>query len=1142
MNLPLTASPQLPDNPPASETYPPTFSQVTLELARDLLHRLIPELDVQTTSLSYRDSQAASDDGNLINAPLIPSLVEYFTGHLNWAHSDVQGLYPSPSSTSQTPAIPLLDGAATTLFYNQINQQLEPFYRQKLADYWSAATDGGDTRRSQFIAEQIECLKSECVVLIALEKMTTNHYSLLSQALRSCDTSLAANIADIQAHSVYSLSARTGEGPPVSLYGAFVIARRLRDEPVRIDEEEREDVLLFTPHEGLQAFASLKQLHETLVKRGSVLEYGQSLGTEQVNQIDSNASELHWQYTLMEGDFLSLLHAGLVVRQQSIFAQAVQLARAQRMDEICFEQSLTRLPGSDVYFDNHWRLDRLDADLIQSQMPEWWKTMTPSQHQEWLDQAQRFGESIVSIRQASKDNFDQPENDSRTYLTRYIDKQLDDMLKRSSIPTAAERITLSMTYRVGTEVQEITGAPVPPATGTLQVSLRQLAHDRAHRILVEDALVVRAVDDTGAVITRLEKSAIKALVEAIEDPQHLSDYLDLHLRTSAYAQQLKKLQKAMLEAQMKMALLELEQQAFAPLGREWIKAVLDSPAPQGRPTVNGEAIEVRFFSVNQFKMTNVMLIAPAGKFEKGPLVLCTLDASDGVVFRWFNSMYHLTTRFLEERPFQQYLIQQIPVSRRLETLNAMQYEKEAKHWRPPEVFTQLTLLPIPSRLLHPVVFVSQSKDIYEENHETKINHLINEAKRQMSQATGRGQSARGFDLLAGIAILFLPDPIMLPVSLGVGLYKTWSAFSKVDENDLEGAAEEFLSAISYLAIALVGHLALALKPAVHAKKTVRRPHLIRRVGRDGQVQIGYLLSHSKAPRFANSKLIVAMDPKRFVAIEVEGQTCFLSRRANMFGHSRLYRVNPMDATQLVHEQEFALRSTSGTWKIVGKQIPRMSQTAIRNAQSRLASLTTHWPASLEEASSTERLAFETDYLALAKTSNAENFSEIVAYVEGGSMDINPLLRSGVRNATTRKFLRQFHKLKAWEGTAFRATYVSSDGVACLEREVGAVFTDNGVQSASVSRANASRWSQDGFVSRNANAENQPVFFIYAPGVPKKNMFTGFLGDHVAIPPGTYVQLGATKRINGQLFAWFDAPEQLVDQTYDLYTGEPEWWV
>ncbi|KPX23791.1 Uncharacterized protein ALO71_04206 [Pseudomonas amygdali pv. dendropanacis] len=135
-----------------------------------------------------------------------------------------------------------------------------------------------------------------------------------------------------------------------------------------------------------------------------------------------------------------------------------------------------------------------------------------------------------------------------------------------------------------------------------------------------------------------------------------------------------------------------------------------------------------------------------------------------------------------------------------------------------------------------------------------------------------------------------------------------------------------------------------------------------------------------------------MDPHRFTAIEIEGQTCFISRRANMFGHSRLYRPNPMDATQLVHEQEFALRTTSGAWKTVGKQIPRLSQPAIRNAQAQLTSLTTAWPASLEEASSAERLKFEADYLALSKASNAESFSEIAAYTEGGSAAINPVLR------------------------------------------------------------------------------------------------------------------------------------------------------
>ncbi|MDU8499361.1 hypothetical protein RYB01_09205 [Pseudomonas syringae] len=1146
MNLPLITSTPPPRSLLASDTYPPGFSKATQELASTLLYPLQPEMDVQTTWLTYRDSKEVPDEGaNIHSVPLIPSLVEHFTGLLNWSDNDVQGLYPTPSSTSQTPAIHPLGRAAIATFYTQVSQQLEQFYSQKLADYWSVAAPDGETRERQFVAEQIECLKSECAVQVALEKMTTGHYSLLSAALAPCAAD-PGKTDQLQPHSVYSLSASAGNGPKLSLYGAFAIARRLRDEPVRIDQEELEDVLLFIPHQGLEAFASLKQMNDALARRGAEPDYRRRLqaepGVEPPGQSVPDSSVLQWQYTLLEGNFLSQLHARQIIRQQSIFAQAVQLARTQRMDAVCFEQSIVQLLGSEVQFDNQWRLDELDNELVENQMPEWWKTMTQSQRSEWYEQAQRFGQSIVDIRKNSKVHFGQPDNDSRTYLTRFINKQLDDLLKRASVAIAAQHIIVSLTYRTGTEALGIPGAPALPETETRNISLLQLAHTHAYRAKAKDAVRVHAVDGNGVTIKQLDTPAIKNLARTIESPQHLSDYLDLNLKTSAYARQLKQSQKNMLEAQMKMALLKIEQQEFGPAGREWIKAVLDSPAPQGRRTINGEAIEVRFFNVNQFKMTNVMLIAPAGKFDKGPLVLCTLAASDGIVFRWFNSMFHLTTTFLEEAPFQQYLVQQIPLSRRLETLRAMQYEKEAKHWRLPEVITKLSLIPISSKLTHPVVFVRQSKDIYEESHGTKITQLINEAKRQMSQETNPRQSGTSFDMIASIAILFLPDPIMMPVALGVGLYKTWNAFSKIDENDVEGAAEEFLSAIGYLATALIGHMALALKPVIHASRTVRSPHLIRRVGRDGQMQIGYLLSHSKAPRFADSKLIVAMDPQRFTAIEIEGQTCYISRRANMFGHSRLYRPNPMDATQLVHEQEFALRTTGGAWKTVGKQIPRMSQPAIRNARAQLTSLTTAWPESLQGASSAERLKFEADYLALGEASNAEVFSEIEAYTEGGSAAINPLLRKGVRNATTSKFLSQFYKLKPWHGTAFRATYVSSEGMACLEREIGAVFTDNGVQSASISRANASRWSQDGFVSSNANAENHPVFFIFAPNVPKKNMFTGFLGDHVAVAPGTRVQLGATTRVNGQLFAWFDAPEQLVDQTYDLYTGVEELWV
>lgn len=132
---------------------------------------LKPELDVQTTWLTYLDSKEIPDEGaNIHSVPLIPSLIEHFTGLLNWTDHDVQGLYPTPSSTSQTPAIQPLGRAAIATFYTRVSQQLEQFYSQKLADYWSIATSDGETKGHQFVAEQIECMKSECAVQIALEK------------------------------------------------------------------------------------------------------------------------------------------------------------------------------------------------------------------------------------------------------------------------------------------------------------------------------------------------------------------------------------------------------------------------------------------------------------------------------------------------------------------------------------------------------------------------------------------------------------------------------------------------------------------------------------------------------------------------------------------------------------------------------------------------------------------------------------------------------------------------------------------------------------------------------------------------------------------------------------------------------------
>ncbi|WP_459200081.1 dermonecrotic toxin domain-containing protein [Pseudomonas tremae] len=1141
MNATLPTPPDPLKKPPDSETCLPDLAETVGELVHEALRMVKPDLNVHAAWLAYRDSRLPPDaDDNVHSAPLIASLIEHFTGKLSWNDNEVQGIYPTPSVSTQTLVIEPLGRTAILTLYAHVRQQLEKRYSQKLADYWAAALPDGKTRRSEFLSDQIQCLRSECAIRIALGKMTTSHYSMLLTVLKRCITEATD---ETQAHSVYNLRASIDGAKQIALPGAFVITRRFRTQPAQTDDDEREDVLLFTQEDGLEGFNSFKQMNDSLIGRGNEPRYSQrfqALLTLEEPEPTADSPML-WSYTSMAGNFLSQLLTLQIIRQQGLFAIAVQRALAERMDMACFEQLIWQLLKPELQLDNCQRLEQMDSELIQTQMPDWWQTMEQKQRKEWCEQAQRFGEAVVNIHSVSKDRFDRPEVDGRLYFARYIDQQLNDALKRASVELAAERIMVSLTYGVRQIKPEIPGFNGTPVIETRTMSLRHLMHSPVFRVKARHALLIGLTDDTGKSIEQLDKLFVKNIVAAIHDPQHLDSYLDDQLRSSAYAQQLKRSRQQLLESQMRMRLLEIEQQAFPLSGSTWIKAVLDAPAPERRRTVNSEKIEVRLLSINQLTISNVMLIAPVDKFEKGPLVLCTLDASDGVVFRWFNSMFHLT-QLLEDEPFQRYLMRQIPVSRRMEMLYAMKYEKEAKHWRLPEIITRFSPIKFPAGLFRPIVFIPQSNNFYEENHKTKINLLIQEAKQRMSPAHGTGQSGNGFDFTANIVLLFLPDAILMPLALGLALYKTWSAFEKIEENDIRGAADEFLSAISYLAIALLGHVALVLKPAVRARAAIRRPNLIRQIGRDGQPQIGYLMSHTGAPRFGESKLTVALVPKRFTAIELENQTFYVSRRNNLFGHSRLYRQHPIDATLLVHEHEYALRTTSGAWKVVSEGIPRLSPQAIRKARARLASLLTDWPSSLQETTAAERMAFEADYIALSKTSNAEGLPAITAYAEGGSGEINPLLRSGVRNATTREFLDQFHRLKEWHGTAFRATYVSSEGLACLEGETGAVFMDNGVQSASVSRTNALEWSQDEFVTRNANAENHPVFFIFAPAVPKKNMFTDFLGDHVAIPPSTFLQLGATSRVNGQLYAYFDIPEQVMDQAYDLYSGEKELWV
>jgi hypothetical protein len=242
---------------------------------------------------------------------------------------------------------------------------------------------------------------------------------------------------------------------------------------------------------------------------------------------------------------------------------------------------------------------------------------------------------------------------------------------------------------------------------------------------------------------------------------------------------------------------------------------------------------------------------------------------------------------------------------------------------------------------------------------------------------------------------------------------------------------------------------------------------------------------------------------------------------------------------LIAEHAYAVESSPGIWSKVESLRIKMSSLLLKQSDRELGEVTHNWPNSAEEVSLASKSAFERNYLQLAQTSNVDELPEIADYCEGGSQPINTLLRARLRTPMTVRFLSEFYRLHEYQGLAYRAALVSAAGLRRLTSEIGQVFVDNGVQSASVARWSSEQWSRDGFIRQTASSEDSTVFVIFNKSVPKKNLFTSFLGDHVAVAPSTPLQLVASRLVGKRFYVYFKSPKTIPEKMFDLYSGNTE---
>lgn len=593
----------------------------------------------------------------------------------------------------------------------------------------------------------------------------------------------------------------------------------------------------------------------------------------------------------------------------------------------------------------------------------------------------------------------------------------------------------------------------------------------------------------------------------------------------------------LLQAELLMGQVQAHADQLPANAIAWIKAVIDNPSARLRQKVDGKTISVEFMTLKQHTLADVMRIAPQGAGANQPLLICTLNAPDSRVFRWYPDEETMREQILESVPFSRYLLRQLPEKSRPVECSAEQYELWLKHFRAEDIFSHLPLpIALPNFSFGRPSFVGQGQDYLLTRHSLKQSRSI----ALLATATASKNKRSLLETIGlNIAMLFIPPPVLIAMAAGATLFKAWEGFRHISEGDYKGAAHEFLGAIGYLGAAVFGKWLIDRVPFTALESVHPAPPLVSRIGANGEEHIGYLMSHESAPRLPDLEAVVPYDAEQFHSITLNDQQFFVKRQPNLFGHCQLYQVDPQNPDLLVSEGEYAVRGSLGLWRKTPYLRTSLSDLMLKQADLELGNLTRNWPGAIEQVSPAAKSVFEKNYLLLANTSNAEGFSEITDYCEGGSAAINSLLRTGVRSQKTQRFLTQFYRLNEYRGNAFRAAMVSPAGLQRLTREMGQVFVDNGIQSASISRWSAEQWSKDAFITSHGAQENTSIFLIFDTSISKKNLFTSFLGDHVAIAPSTPLQLVASRLVGERFYVYFKRPQILPHKLIDLYSGNSE---
>jgi hypothetical protein len=709
-----------------------------------------------------------------------------------------------------------LTPAAFDTFVDNVAVSLQTAYQAHLDTFWNKTLEGSArSYKQKVISRREDQLRVEATLLRGDGTLNSGGVLLVEEFLAFSDAS--ARQGRPYRAAAYALALKDGsQSPNMPLHGALVLTSRDPSysesditatlpppsiRPIQTDANVG-FVVLFTPNQGLEAFASLalldKELHRRLNKDHefeSVFalladRYGERATTlrNKVQQADC------FDYTeILESVFSASVESQYQkLIQDFMFMVGVYQARGVQTDMSQLPDSLDLTTDMSKLFSLSGVLMARETKRSKAELNAFLRTASETDKAAWaaatrdylqLLQSACAADGLPSISQFG----------DRTALLDYSRTRLSEVLEiQYGIDADPDDIRVTIRRPNPAGGIYFSGARPNPQTGQARykVQTKTLTELAVENVEYFDQVFVdkSRLSLNNQPYTELTPQHVKDLVRELDIGSAYEGFLTARLLTSHEAQSLKKDFVRVMEKQLRVDALEAKIAGdYSPdsLDRayHWVKSVLDHPTQTDqRATVGGHGVIVSALVIRDIAVRGVLVFRSASSTIHSKVVY-TPRAPGGRVFHEYESSTQLLERFINNSAWHDYLF---------DNMEGAYQPRLRRKLASGIYYTEFDYLNI-------------TRHVFERAYDIEARNAIEKANRN-STSTHEADVRSVWTIVEGVvevALAVLPVRITFVIGLVRSAFALNQAVEALQKDDSVAASYEFVRAFSHLIGALV---------------------------------------------------------------------------------------------------------------------------------------------------------------------------------------------------------------------------------------------------------------------------------------------------------------------------------------------------